>query len=50
MHSERFFSFPNEIALKTKSVSHSEGTLEFQLMEKILENMQSGVFEVADVK
>ena len=50
MHSERFFIFPNEIALKTKSVSHSEGALEFQLMEKILENMQSGVFEVADVK
>ncbi len=50
MHAERFFSFPNNIALKTKSVSHSEGTLEFQLMEKILENMQGGVFELADVK
>jgi hypothetical protein len=50
IHADRFFSFPNEIALKTKSVSHSEGALEFQLMEKILENMQSGAFELVDVK
>ncbi len=50
MHADRFFSFPNEIALKDKAVSHSEGTIEILLMQKVLENMKSGVFELSEVK
>ena len=47
---DEFFKNPNEIHLKTDPISHTEGSAETALMTKIMENAESGVYRLIEVK
>lgn len=47
---DEYFKNPNEIHLKNGAVSHTEGSVEVALMSKIMQNAQSGVYRLVEVK
>lgn len=47
---DEYFKDPNEIHLKTTPISHTEGSAEVAIMNKIMENAQSGVYRIKEVK